>query len=45
MVFAQIKEEGEPVNPSRWVADTRATNHITGTCSAFFELDVACAEP
>jgi hypothetical protein len=30
-VFAQIGEEGKTVNPSRWVINIGATNHMMGT--------------
>ena len=38
-VFAQIGKRGEQHEHWRWVLDTRATNHMTGARSAFFELD------
>jgi hypothetical protein len=40
-VFAQIEEEGEMVNPSRWVVDMGATNHVLGAHNAFLELDIS----
>ena len=38
-VFAQIGERDEQHEHRRWILDTGATNHMTGTRSAFFELD------
>jgi hypothetical protein len=39
-VFAKIREEGEGVDISRWVVDTRAINHMTTTYSIFSELNI-----
>jgi hypothetical protein len=33
--------EKEAVGPRRWVLDTGATNHMTGTCTIFSELNTS----
>jgi hypothetical protein len=38
-VFMQIGEEGAAINSSRWVVNTRTTNHMTGAHGGFSELD------
>ena len=35
------EEEKEAVGPRRWVLDTGATNHMTGTRAVFAELNTA----
>jgi hypothetical protein len=37
--FAQVGEEGGVVNSARWVVNTGATNHMSGTRTAFIILD------
>ncbi|BAH92510.1 Os04g0196500 [Oryza sativa Japonica Group] len=39
-VFAQLDDGGEH-DPAMWILDTGATNHMTGSRSAFAELDTA----
>ena len=38
-MFTQIGERGEQQEHWRWVLDTGATNHMTGSKSVFCELD------
>jgi hypothetical protein len=38
--FAQLGEEEEGRSTSKWVVNTDATNHMTGACAAFVELDI-----
>jgi hypothetical protein len=40
-VFTQIGGESAHVNASKWVVDTRATNHMTGVHEAFSDLNTS----